>query len=603
MAKVTRKPKENKRSQQNYDKLCSINGSHELWDKVDDIGVPYRARKRKGAEVAYFNFALAKEMGVIPQNHPEILTNDLEKAIIDTFSITIINENDIQNGRRFKKSDVKENFYYATRYLQLQHESRQGKTSGDGRSIWNGQFKGKDATWDITSCGTGATCLSPATAKSGKFFKSGDPGVSYGCGTADLSDGIAAILMSEVFNHYGYPTERTLAVLRYPGKQSINVRAGKNLIRPAHMFRYLKMGKVKELRALVNLFIERQLHNRSWRRNTGEHLYDTFLTNICDAFAHSTALFESFYIFCWLDWDGDNILAADAGILDYGSVRQFGLFHKEYRYDDDDRWSTTIGEQKLKARHIIQNFAQLTDFIKTGTKKPIEQFKDHPSVLDFAKRFEHYKKYFLLKRIGFNSKQAETLVPKLQLDTYQKTFEYFERLQSKKGVYKVEDGVTSNAVFCMKDFLREFPQHYMRTDKYYTAKGFTETCGSNYAIPEDFDLSSTQIQKLNDLQKEYVSLLKRASKLLGTTFKKLILEVTMRSSVVNRYDRITGNGVMCVTDRIMSDKKCHHNRRLFTAIKDFVEYHTGKTKTRQETKNPGLIKVLESILEENREEI
>ena len=58
--------------------------------------------------------------------------------------------------------------------------------------------------------------------------------------------------------------------------------------------------------------------------------------------------FENDYIFCWLDWDGDNILIKDGGVIDFGSVRQFGLYHHAYRFDDDERWSTNIKEQKKK---------------------------------------------------------------------------------------------------------------------------------------------------------------------------------------------------------------------------------------------------------------
>ena len=53
-------------------------------------------------------------------------------------------------------------------------------------------------------------------------------------------------------------------------------------------------------------------------------------------FAEFAAKLEMDYIFAWLDWDGDNVLA-DAGIIDYGSVRQFGLRHDQYRYDDVER--------------------------------------------------------------------------------------------------------------------------------------------------------------------------------------------------------------------------------------------------------------------------
>lgn len=40
------------------------------------------------------------------------------------------------------------------------------------------------------SCGTGATCLSPATHIFKKFFQTGDPSISYGCGYSDLDDGV-----------------------------------------------------------------------------------------------------------------------------------------------------------------------------------------------------------------------------------------------------------------------------------------------------------------------------------------------------------------------------------------------------------------------------
>jgi transcriptional regulator with XRE-family HTH domain len=47
------------------------------------------------------------------------------------------------------------------------------------------------------------------------------------------------------------------------------------------------------------------------------------------------------------------------GIIDYGSVRQFGIRHDKYRYDDVERFSTNLNEQKNKARLIVQVFAQL----------------------------------------------------------------------------------------------------------------------------------------------------------------------------------------------------------------------------------------------------
>ena len=103
----------------------------------------------------------------------------------------------------------------ATRYLQLQHPDKRGKTSGDGRGIWNGEFRGRGGTWDVSSSGTGATCLSPAAAQTGKFFKTGDRAVGYGNGYNTLDEGLSAALMSEIFHRNGIPTERTLVIISF----------------------------------------------------------------------------------------------------------------------------------------------------------------------------------------------------------------------------------------------------------------------------------------------------------------------------------------------------------------------------------------------------
>jgi len=98
----------------------------------------------------------------------------------------------------------------ATRYLQMQHPNKRGATSGDGRSIWNGCFKGKNITWDISSGGTGATSLSPATAIEGKHFKTGNKISYYGCGRADTQEGLGAAVNRELFYKNGIETERII---------------------------------------------------------------------------------------------------------------------------------------------------------------------------------------------------------------------------------------------------------------------------------------------------------------------------------------------------------------------------------------------------------
>ena len=359
-----------RRKKQMESKGCrfgELNGSHLFKERVPGGYVDYPARRRRDGEVIYFNFALAREIGLIPSDHPDQLTAALSQEIEETFSFVIINEYDRLHPGNYAAEDILPNTYMATRYLQLQHPGTQGATSGDGRSVWVGSIENEGVTWDVSSCGTGVTCLCPATGQEKTFFESGSATADYGCGTSTEVEGIGAALTSEIFHSNGIETERVLAVIATKSGQAINVRAGKNLLRPAHMLMYLRQGDRARLEAVVDLFMERQIANGDWPKEfasrTGTKAerakrYRYFAERMATTFARVTATFESEYIFCWLEWDGDNILL-DGGIIDYGSVRQFGLFHTKYRYDDDDRWSTTIHEQKLKARYIAIVFITL----------------------------------------------------------------------------------------------------------------------------------------------------------------------------------------------------------------------------------------------------
>ena len=154
-----------------YAKFKEIDGTHPLKKNIPEAVVEYQVRTRHGGQVAFFNFDLAKEIGLLPEDHPHELTKELKEEILNTFSIVIINEYDLMNNFNFPKEEIRPNTYMATRYLQLQHPCKKGTTSGDGRSIWNGQVSKGQKTWDISSCGTGATRLSPACNINKKFYQ------------------------------------------------------------------------------------------------------------------------------------------------------------------------------------------------------------------------------------------------------------------------------------------------------------------------------------------------------------------------------------------------------------------------------------------------
>ncbi len=567
-------------SSEDYAGFSEIDGNHPFKKRVPKGFIEYRVRTRKNGRVSYFNFDLAKEMGLVAADHPHRLNAKLEAAILKAFSIQIINEFDLLHGHKFPARDIRPNRYMATRYLQLQHPSKVGKTSGDGRSIWNGTFSGNGRTWDISSCGTGATRLSPATAKNKKLYESGDPSISYGCGYAEFGEGLANAAFSEILHRNGVPTERSLAVIEFPKNLSINVRAGLNLLRPSHMFLHLKQGNLEPLKGLVDLFLERQIGNRVWKFTRGENRYVEFLNQICDTFARSTALFEREYIFCWLDWDGDNVLA-DGGIIDYGSIRQFGLFHHEYRFDDDDRWSTNIKEQRHKARYTVQNFAQLVDYLVTGVKKPLRSFSRHPILARFDREFELERRRLMLQKIGFQRPDIQWMMahhPRM-VKALESEYSYIERAKSKRGRVKVGDGVSWNAIFSIRDLLRELPRKY-RENGLLSAGEMMEILATAYATKKDRGLTAERKRRFAAFQKYYFKCAAKVARRRDISQTALLAEVAERSRIINRYERVTGDAMSFIGDVLLSNAKRRSPNEMIELTEVFIQQQDLRPETK-----------------------
>ncbi len=575
MTKPKRAPaRQGKQDPRRYDRFRLINGNHDFQKAVPQGAVEYAVRLRQGGKLAYFSYDLAKEMGLIARDHPQKMNHKLSQTVLDTFGIQIINEYDVMHHTPIPKKQIKPNKYMATRYLQSQHPDNTGRTSGDGRSIWNGQISYRGTTWDVSSCGTGATCLSPATAIHKKFFKTGDLFVNYGCGYSELDDGIAAALLSEIFHRNGIATERTLAVIEYPKGFSINVRTGTNLLRPSHLFRYLKQGDLEGLRTAVDYFIDRQVSNGHWPKQLSRKKSYAYLAEyIARRFAQVTARFESDYLFVWLDWDGDNILM-DGGIIDYGSVRQFGLYHHEYRFDDTDRWSTTIPEQKRMARYIVQTFIQMSDFLVRGKKHPIQKFTRHKLLTVFDQEFEQQLYHHLLYKIGFNESHREYLLKEHQdlIKKFKGVCSYFEKAKSQRGPHNVLDGRTWDAIYCMRDILRELPAYLFEKEAIMTPEVFMETIASSYANKQDRMLHEAKIRKIQEFQKRYRALVRQTAKAFKQTERKILLELGMRASIINQYDRITGNSILEVTGKVLRERKRLTFDEMQKVIQDFIQY-------------------------------
>ncbi len=106
---------------QTHSRLRSIDGRHPLQKAVPSAVVPYPAKRRRDSEIAFFNFDLARTIGLLPRSHPDKLDASLRQALLDTFSLVIVNEWDEAHGNQPRARDRQTHAYMATRYLQLQH--------------------------------------------------------------------------------------------------------------------------------------------------------------------------------------------------------------------------------------------------------------------------------------------------------------------------------------------------------------------------------------------------------------------------------------------------------------------------------------------------
>jgi len=250
--------RKNNRPDPSYGAFDQLDGRHPWMEAMPEGHVSYRVRELNQGKVGYFNFVLAKEMGLIPSDHPHQMTDALETRILKTFSLQIINEYDELNKKRIPEGHIKPHRYMATRYLQLQHASKTGKTSGDGRGIWNGVVEHRGIHWDVSSRGTGVTCLSPGSVVAQRPLRTGATEFGYGCGQAEIDELLGASILAESFHLQGIQTERVLCIIDLGRGVGIGVRAARNLLRPAHLFLYLKQNRRGELKRATDYFIQRQ---------------------------------------------------------------------------------------------------------------------------------------------------------------------------------------------------------------------------------------------------------------------------------------------------------------------------------------------------------
>ena len=388
---------------------------------------------------------------------------------------------------------------------------------------------------------------------------------------------LGSAVMSEIFYRQGIPTERCLAVIGFSDETAIGVRTAPNLIRPAHIFRYLKQKRHAELKASVDYLIDREVQNKFWDLpEAGKGRYSKALDYLARSYAKMAAVLEEEYIFNWLSWDGDNMLASGA-ILDYGSIRQFAAKHDKYRFKDVDRYSASLAEQRSWARMLVQVFAQAMAFIRSGEKQNLTEFKDAEALRVFDRAFEKERDRRMLWRIGFTPEQIEQLMKKAQqeIKDFDRSLSYFEDRKVSKGIEKLPDGFTHNPVFLIRNLLRLLPAYYVaqsisRADEesaYMPHDIFCQIMAASYVGKKDLKLTPASDSHVKEFQECYLRLVDSLDEPFDTALRTL----QERSAVINHRHRITGDAVTFIIEEVIAIKGKIKIDGLQEALDSFID--------------------------------
>ena len=400
---------------------------------------------------------------------------------------------------------------------------------------------------------------------------------SYGCGTAALEDGLAAALMSETFHRNGIATERVLAVIALPDGFAIIVRAARNLLRPSHFFAPLKQGNRRWLRGVAD-YCARPAGRERRAGPCSPPQPCALSPDGGDGGQRASVArpptFEREYVFCWLDWDGDNVLA-DGGIIDYGSVRQFGLYHREYRFDDGPRWSTTIPEQRRKARADRADASpRARDFLITGRRAPLDAFAEDPVLRVFDRSFATWRDRLLLRNAGFPPKSVEILLasrarPGAALRPRARLLR--AGAVGSRARWRSPDGLTWDAISRTRDLLRELPRHYREAAEPVPLATFLRLGLSSYAQGRDRRETGERRAHALAFQRAWLGLMRAAARRTSRSFPEVLQEIDRRSARINRFARLTGDGAVWAARKLLRARRRLPSHRFHEVIERFLD--------------------------------
>ena len=122
--------------------------------------------------------------------------------------------------------------------------------------------------------------------------------------------------------------------------------------------------------------------------------------------------------------------------------------------------------------------------------------------------------------------------------------------------------------------MREMPQIFLSRgiDSQIKPEEFLDIIKSSYATKQDLKRSMRRDLKIKSFQKSYLKLVNLSAKKLKITPEKMMLDISMRSSVINKYDRVTGDSITNIVMKIMNKKPKLNAMEISQILKEFTDY-------------------------------
>jgi hypothetical protein len=266
-------------------------------------------------------------------------------------------------------------------------------------------------------------------------------------------------------------------------------------------------------------------------------------------------------------------MLASGAILDYGSIRQFASKHDKYRYDDVDRWSTSLTEQRYWARELVRVFAQAFHFARSGRKRGLKCFKSATCLAEFDQAFDEERDRRMLWRVGFELRWIESLLKSArpEIRDLRRALAFFEDQKIARGVEKVSDGITHRPVFLIRSLLRQLPAFYLsdcaaKFGALMPPEQFCQIMAASYVSRRDMRMTPARIARARNFQKCYQRLIAKAG-----PYEQMLKTIVERSAVINHPHRMTGDGLIWIVDEVIKMKDKLTRDELQAAMDAFIE--------------------------------